>query len=487
MLHHFTGNDGHGFNGDTDGANPYAPLVQGPDGNFYGTTANGSASNTGPVGTVFKMDASGNITILHHFLLTGGDGNHPYGALIRATDGNYYGTTYQGGVHALGIIYKISAGGTLTNLHDFNYSEGDYPLAGLIQATDGNFYGTASGGGTYNRGTVFKMTPGGVTTAQYSFAGGSASGSTPVASLIQATDGNLYGTTKGGGTSGFGTEFKVTPAGVFTLLHSFTGTAGLDGAIPLAGLIQATDGNFYGTTADGGLYGYGTVFKMNAAGTVTLLYSFNFIDGDSPEASLIQATDGNFYGTIYSGGTYSYGTLFRITPSGTLTTLRSFSYQPAFQATSDGIRPVAPLIQATDGKFYGTTYGGGSKGPGVVFRLDVGLTVPTFTITMNKSTYSNGETVTATEFRVKNPGAATPVNLRVWVKVPGVGEVTLISVGSDGSFQLPANIDVNLGPLSLFTVSAEFPPKGVWEFNSRITNPTTGALISEDLNSITIQ
>lgn len=244
VLHSFTGNDGHGFNGDTDGANPSARLIEGPDGNLYGTTVNGSASASGPTGTVFKIDSTGNITILHHFLMVAsGDGATPYAKLTLARDGYFYGTTYTavggtGGGFNGGTVFKIDANAAFTKVHTFTGAEGGYPRAEVIQGKDGNFYGTATAGG-YNRGTVFKMTPSGNATLLYAFTGGT-DGFQPIAGLVQASDGNFYGTTRAGGTSGLGTVFRITASGGFTVLHSFRGTAGLDGATPVATLIQAT-------------------------------------------------------------------------------------------------------------------------------------------------------------------------------------------------------------------------------------------------------
>jgi len=188
-------------------------------------------------------------------------------------------------------------------------------------------------------------------------------GAWPYAGLVQASDGNFYGTTTGGGANGAGTVFKVTPAGRLTTLYNFCyqGYPCSDGGDPYAGLIQATDGNFYGTTLGGGASGDGTVFKITPSGTLTTLYNFGGADGAVPYGGLIQATDGNFYGTTSGGGASGDGSVFKITPSGTLTTLHSF-------ADSDGASPDG-LVQATDGNFYGTTYGGGAYGDGTVFRL----------------------------------------------------------------------------------------------------------------------
>ena len=267
---------------------------------------------------------------------------------------------------------------------------GALPVAGLVQASDGNFYGTTTLGGSSGDcsypdvggcGTVFKLTPSGTLTTLYSFCSqpNCADGGWPDGGLVQATDGNFYGTTSRGGVSsncpgpyvsGCGTVFKITPSGTLTTVYSFNYT---DGSEPWAGLVQGTDGSFYGTTEWGGTYGHGTVFKITPDGTLTTLHSFNYADGSSPLGALVQATDGNFYGTTEEGGAAGPGTVFRITPSGALTTLRSFD-------GSDGEYPNG-LVQASDGNFYGTTGGGGANcspyGCGTVFKITLSGTLTT--------------------------------------------------------------------------------------------------------------
>ncbi len=331
-LHSFTESD----------ASPSAGLIQATDGDFYGTTS----------GTVFKMDLAGNLTTLHSF--TGSDGAGPNG-VIQATDGNFYGTTYYGGTLGNGTVFKMDSAGNVTTLHSFAGNDGASPHAGLIQATDGNFYGTTSAGGGANAGTVFKTNSSGNLTTLHSFAGPPNDGSIPYAGLIQATDGNFYGTTGYGGNSraGGGTVFKMDKSGKLTTIHNFGYTV-TDGVDPLAGLVQAIDGNFYGTTYEGGVSNVGTVFKMDSSGNLTTLYGFAGNSGGfGPAADLIQAADGNFYSTTTSGGTSNLGTVFKMGSSGNLTTLQSFGY-------TDGAYPDAALIQASDGNFYGTTYSGGT-------------------------------------------------------------------------------------------------------------------------------
>jgi uncharacterized repeat protein (TIGR03803 family) len=248
------------------------------------------------------------------------------------------------------------------------------PWAGLVQATDGNFYGTTTSGGTNGWGTIFKITPSGTLTTLHTFCARGypcADGGETYAGLVQATDGNLYGVTTLGGANTWGMIFKITPDGTFTTLYNFCSQpVCTDGSQPFAALVEATDGNFYGTTSSGGANGYGTVFKVTPGGTLTTLHSFNVSEGYSV-AALVEATDGNFYGTTANGGTSNNcvggcGTIFRITPTGTLSILHSFD-------GSDGELPVGALAQAIDGNFYGTAKFGGAGSDGTVFRISVGL------------------------------------------------------------------------------------------------------------------
>ena len=324
------------------------------------------------------------------------DGAIPDAALVQATNGDLYGTTYGGGANGGGTVFKITPSGGLTTLYSFlcsqtNCTDGLDPTAGLIQGTDGNFYGTTPIGGANKGGTVFKITPRGTLTTLYGFCstpyGLCTDGEYPGAGLVQATNGDLYGTTFEGGANNGGTVFKITPSGTLTTLYSFCSESGCtDGELLFAGLVQATNGDFYGTTYEGGVNGLGTIFKITPSGTLTTLYSFcsrsACSDGEYPYVGLVQATNGDFYGTTPSGGANCLypcgGTLFKITPGGTLTTLYSFCSQ---SGCTDGESPVAGLVQATDGDFYGTTAGGGAghcsegsdPGCGTVFSLSVGL------------------------------------------------------------------------------------------------------------------
>jgi uncharacterized repeat protein (TIGR03803 family) len=361
-----------------NGAYPLSTPVQGPDGNLYGTTFQGGAS----AGTIFKMSVRGTLTTLYDF--AGPDGIGPAAGLILATDGNFYGTTEYGGANGRGTVFRFTPTGTLTTLYSFcaqaNCTDGFNPNRTLVQGTDGNFYGATWAGGAHGgvngsgiAGTVFKITPTGALTTLYSFCAQAlcADGYAPSA-LVQATDGSFYGTTRFGGANGqnqnnAGVVFKIMPAGTETTLYNFCSPPNAtDGCGPSA-LIQAADGDLYGTTQTGGTNFYsGTVFKITLSGNLT---TFN-TQPPAPQAALVQATDGNFYGT-------GYGSEFKMTPSGTLTTLHVNSRangRPIYEA----------LLQATDGNFYGAASQGGLTKPfdGTVFKLAVGLhpfvqTVPT--------------------------------------------------------------------------------------------------------------
>lgn len=346
----------------TNGANPYfAVLAPGLDGNFYGTTSAGGAHKKG---TVFKITRGGALTTLYSFCAkkSCADGSTPYGGLILGTDGNFYGMTFLGGSKNAGTVYKITPAGKLTTMHSFSFSDGYQPYSTLVQASDGNFYGTTTFGGAHLIGNVFKMTFQGVVTNLHSFSG--SDGEEPEAGLIQGTDGNLYGTTYTGGSSGsYGTTFKITTTGTFTSLHQFNDD--VDGRSIVSGLVEGSDGNFYGTASLGGPLGLGTFYQMTPSGTVTVLHNFDGTDGSAPNLLLL-GTDSNYYGTTISSGANGDGTIFEVTSQGTVTTLHNFD-------GTDGSLSFAGPAEGTDGNLYGTTQLGGSKDQGTVFKLGVGL------------------------------------------------------------------------------------------------------------------
>jgi uncharacterized repeat protein (TIGR03803 family) len=379
----------------TDGNEPLGQLVQATNGNLYGTTFFGGAYLGG---TLFSITPTGTFTTIYLFCSGGypcSDGRYPNAALVQATNGNLYGTT-SNGANGGGTVFEITPSGTLTTLYSFcaqtGCTDGANPAAALVQATSGNLYGTTSAGGANGDGTVFEITPSGTLTTLYSFCSesGCPDGLSPNG-LVQATNGNLYGTTFQGGANdncpqytGCGTVFEITPTGTLTTVYSFCPKSYpcTDGVNPNTGLIQATNGNLYGTTSAAGAHGGGTVFRITPSGTFTTLYSFcsksGCADGFYPGAGLVQASDGNLYGTTSFGGANGYGTVFKMTLTGVLTTLYSFC--PEGYPCSDGFGPSAALVEATNGDLYGTNSEGGAnsdgcsnEGCGTVFSLSVGL------------------------------------------------------------------------------------------------------------------
>jgi uncharacterized repeat protein (TIGR03803 family) len=411
------------FKGGTDGANPGAGLVLDAQANLYGTTINGGASN---LGTVFKLDTAGTETVLHSFTRIP-DGANPQAALVRDAQGNLYGTTSLGGALGRGTVFKVDTTGRETVLHNFTgEADGGFPVAaGLVQNAQGNLYGTTSAGGAYGSGTVFEVDATGRETVLYSFTWTRGDGAAPYAGLVLDAQGNLYGTTEAGGdlgceSGGCGTVFKLDATGRETVLHSFTGTGG-DGANPYAGLVLDAQGNLYGTTDAGGDLacesgGCGTVFKLDATGTETVLHSFAGTGGDGtfPQAGLVQDAQGNLYGTTNNGGASNYGTVFKLDAAGTETVLHSFT-----GTGGDGANPYAGLVLDAQGNLYGTTSGGGTYSFGTVFELQMAAT-------LTVSTTGNG-TVTSTDGFISCPGtcshtypANTPVTLNA---TPGQGWV----------------------------------------------------------------
>lgn len=344
-------------------------IAQGRDGSMYTTSEQGF---TGGRGDVFKITPAGTLTVLHEF--TGMDGQGPIGGLTLATDGKFYGTTVTGGAFGFGTIFSITAKGTLKTLYSFrDKADGSLPYAVPIQGEDGNLYGTVSSctafGATGNNGcetanankfgAIYKITPAGEFTRLHTFDG--ADGANPIAPLVQASDGNFYGTTVSGGAHDLGVIFRINPSGKFKVLFSFDSAFG---AGSLAPLIQGSDGNLYGVTS--GPSG-GTVFKFTCGG-VTILHNFaGGSDGTNPIGGLVQATDGNFYGTNDIGPLeFVGGVIFRISPKESFATLHEFDFTTGGSAQTT-------LLQHTNGFLYGETCCGGSFGVGVFYSLNAGL------------------------------------------------------------------------------------------------------------------
>jgi uncharacterized repeat protein (TIGR03803 family) len=370
----------HSFNG-TDGF-PSFVTVEGADGDFYGTTSEGGLYG---FGTVFKITPAGGLSTIYDFChdASCSDGAYPNSELIQGADGNFYGTTENGGAYnrptcgnGCGTVFQITPAGDLTTLYSFcmlsNCADGASPFAGVSEGADGNFYGTTTSGGSAcggdGCGTVFKITPKGALSTIHSF--DLVDGLEPNSQLELGSNGSFYGTTLAGGagTETSGTIFEITTSGALTTLHTFCPVNGTcpDGEISYGKLLQASDGNFYGTTSTHGPNEEGTVFKITPGGAFTTIYGFcsrsRCLDGGAPLAGLVQGTDGSLYGTTSYGGaisrgTSTSGTVYKITTTGELTTLYSFCSQTN---CTDGAIPSAGLVLASSGTFYGTTTRGGT-------------------------------------------------------------------------------------------------------------------------------
>jgi uncharacterized repeat protein (TIGR03803 family) len=393
-VHTFSGNRGR----------PVAGLTGGADGRLYGTTESGGQYGKG---SVFSVDPGGlDPQVLYEF--SGADGAAPLGRLLHASDGNFYGTTSTGGSGGWGTVFRITPDGVLTTLVAFDDVFGAAPQAGLLEvggilygttlnggtglsgtvfavaldgsgfnaipfegpngaaprsaliyrAADDSIYGTAEVGGANNEGTVFQLAPDRTTLTAVASFDPALNGRRPRAGLVEASDGNLYGTTPADEFGSFGTVFRLTAANDLSTVVTFTED---NGANPAGGL-SAFNGAVYGTTQQGGV-GFGTVFRLALADdSLETLWSFGLSDGAFPRGELIQTTDGSLFGTTSTGGSGGLGTVFQLTPDNALTTTLSF-------AGSGGSLPSGRLLQATDGNVYGMTIGGGSSGLGSIFRL----------------------------------------------------------------------------------------------------------------------
>jgi uncharacterized repeat protein (TIGR03803 family) len=373
VLHYFTGYA-------SDGEYPYAGLVLDAQGNLYGTTATGGSSYHG---TVFKVSKSGQETLLHNF--TGGtEGAYPYSRLILDAADNLYGTTAEGGrgtrcSGGCGTIFKVSKGGKKTVLHNFaGYpSDGCNPYGGLIRDATGNLYGTTYGCGSSGYGTVYELSKNGKEKVLHSFSGGPSDGAQPYwTGLLMDAIGNLYGVTKEGGTANEGVVYKLSKTGTLTVLHSFASGKMLDGCYAYGAPTMDAKGNLYGTTNECGSFDLGTVWKLSTNGTESLLHSFAFgtSDGAYPDSGVIMDAKGNLYGTTDGGGSgtacvHGCGTVYKLSKAGTMILLHSFN-------GSDGQGPQRGLTRDAKGNLYGTTFAGGQRGRskctdgcGTVFKL----------------------------------------------------------------------------------------------------------------------
>jgi uncharacterized repeat protein (TIGR03803 family) len=372
---------------------------------------------------LFVSSGRGAVLFTNLASFNGTNGSFPAGELIQARDGNFYGTTSEGGAYqdrlgnSLGTLFRLSPNGTLVTLLSFNGTNGANPLGGLVQDSTGILYGTTFYGGTntdvnFNArigyGTVFKVTTNGSLTTLFSFFSSDFTNGGNPNPLVFGSDGNLYGTTQGNLGAGAGTVFRITPAGTLTTLATVAGT---NGSSLMGTLIEGTNGSFYGTAYSGGSSNLGTVFNVLSNGQLTRIVSFVRTNGGNPRAGLVRGVDGNLYGTTYAGGASNLGTVFRLDAAGTLTTLMSFDnikgilpavrllvgddgnfygrtasgpsgprvfkvtpageFTPLYSLNDESSDPFGGLIQGKNGAFYGTTYAGGSQGMGSVFSLSV--------------------------------------------------------------------------------------------------------------------
>jgi uncharacterized repeat protein (TIGR03803 family) len=333
-------------------------VVQGRDGNLYSTSNDGGTDNAG---TVFKITPAGQVSVLYSF--DGVTGAFPSSGLTLGTDGNFYGATFENGPSNYGTVFKIAPNGKLTVLHAFDGTDGAAAWGAPVEGTDGAFYGTTEDGGSADCGTVYRVTAGAGFKTLYNFDG--TYGCQPLAPLVLGNDGNFYGTSlQGGNNTTLGTIFKITPAGAITLLHSFDGTHGFS---PYAPLVQASDGNFYGTTYNGG-NNDGVVFEVTPAGVFTDLHDFDLSqDGGDPLSALVQGTNGFLYGTTIHGGTFNTGTIYSIALGG-----GSFNALYNFDGTSAATAETG-LTQHTNGSFYADTAWGGSDNLGTLYSFNLGL------------------------------------------------------------------------------------------------------------------
>jgi uncharacterized repeat protein (TIGR03803 family) len=339
-----------------NGKDPRGGLVAGNDGFFYGTTSQGGTANAG---TVFRLDPqTGGLSTLVHF--RGANGRSPESALVDGNDGFFYGTTAEGGQHNRGTVFRVAPGGDFSTVAHFDADDGRRPGA-LILGSDGDLYGVTAG----DFGTVFKVTPNDRVVTLVRFT--RVNGEYPETLMQSSVDGHFYGTTRWGGAAGFGTVFRMEvsgDAGQLTVLNSFDGA---NGRTPHGDLLEDGEGNLFGTTIYGGSLGpspRGNVYRITPEGTLVSLAEFRSSDGRYPTAGLILGRDGNFYGTTSEGGTGNAGTVFRCTPDGHIGNVAVFT-RPV------GSSPDGKLLQDSAGNLYGVTRLGGASGAGAVFKVNL--------------------------------------------------------------------------------------------------------------------
>jgi len=349
----------------SDGGRPVAPVISDAAGNLYGTTEFGGDTSCdfgAGCGVVYRLDTSGNLTVLYAF--TGAsDGVSPLSGVVSDAAGNLYGTTQGGGTSGLGNIYKIDTSGNFTVVNSFTGADGAQPYGGVTCDSAGNLYGTTEFGGASGQGVIFKIDTLGNESVLYNFKGnafhGGAKGSQPLSGVMRKA-GDLYGTTYDGGASDYGAVYRLSASGRITVLHSFVYT---DGHSPSAGVVRDSAGNLYGA-APGGANDAGVLYKIDTSGNFTVLHAFTGgADGGGASAVILDSA-GHLYGTASFGGGSGHGLVYEFDSSdNNLTVLYNFT------GGADGSEPEAALLRDKAGNLYGTTYGGGTNGDGVVFEL----------------------------------------------------------------------------------------------------------------------
>ena len=504
---------------------PFGELMQGSDGNLYGTTETGPNAIS-VVGTVFKVALSGTLTTLATFDSI--NGATPWAGLVQDASGYLYGTTEYGGASNLGTIFRMTTNGSLATLASFRGTNGTYPTAQLVMGANGNLYGTTFAGGTVTniiinitnnmgintgtniiqqlipgQGTVFEVATNGALTTLVTFGGanggvfevttngalttlvtfGGANGSEPQAGLTLGGDGNFYGVTTAGGTNGFGTVFQMTPSDTLTTLFSFNG---YDGSCPDVPLTLGADGNLYGTTRTSLPGGNGTAFEITTGGTFTTLAYFNNADGATPHSGLVANTNGNYYGTTEFGGTNNLGTVYQLTPAGTETVLTSFNL-------TNGACPVADLTPGPNGLLYGTTYDGGTSNLGTIFTIDMsGTLTALLSFDETNGAYPQSKLVLGGDgnFYGTTTRGGTNDYGTIFQMTPGGTLTTLVSLTlSNSPADLLLGADGNLygvnynGGFSAFGSIFELVPGGISNLvslNSSIGNPVTDVIQGRD-------
>jgi uncharacterized repeat protein (TIGR03803 family) len=464
------------------GTDPYSPLTMDSEGNLYGTASAGGQSDAG---VVFKLSPSGVQTVLYNF--TGGaDGGTPYGGVIRLPSGTIYGTTLAGGGANLGVVFSLDASGRETVLHSFQGgSDGASPYAGVISDAAGNLYGTTFSGGSSNGGTVYKLTAVGEETILHSFTG-KADGGNPYAGVISDAAGNLYGTTYGGGTLGWGVVYRISPTGQELVIHAFVrsdratnpyagvisdgegnlyGVAALTGGViykldaarnysvlyafvdgvapqrPEGGLVRDAAGNLYGTAQYSTAGGPGAVYELSASGTFSVLYVLPGASGDEepplgPNPGLVLDSGGNLYGATANGGVG--GMVYKLSPSGEETMLYNFSGAPG------GTNPSSGLTRDSAGSLYGTTYLGGAANVGAVYKVNLaGQETPLYSFTGGADGAYPGSNVVldadGNVYGTTTRGGSAPgdAGYGVVFKITSAGQETVLHTftnGSDGGY-----------------------------------------------------